>query len=74
VLRADQLETISLGTIRIGHQVQIRALRLDGRRMIVDYLRHGAGDAEGAMTEPATSTYLFEGNGLVDVSNAASAR
>ena len=74
VLRADQLETISLGTIRIGHPVQVRALRLDGRRMIVDYLRRGAADAEGAMTEPATATFVLGDAGLAEVSTAASAR
>ena len=74
VLRADQLQTISLGTARIGAAVRARALRLDGRRMIVDYLRRGPGDAEGAMTEPATATFVFGSSGLQEVTAAASAR
>ena len=67
VLRADQLATISLGSVRIADAAQIRGLHLDGRHMIVDFTRQGSG-------EPAVATYVFENGGFVDVSTTASAR
>lgn len=69
VLRKDQLETISLGTVRLGNPVKIRGLRLDGRRMIVDLTRRGAADPEGVLTEQVTENYVFENGGLVSVTD-----
>jgi hypothetical protein len=67
VLRHDGLDTISLGTVRIGHPVTVRALHVDGRRISIDVTRRGPSDPECCPTEQATQRYLFGDQGLAEV-------
>ena len=64
VLRHDGMDTISLGTVLLGQAVEIRGLRVDAGRIIVDLTKTGT-----TPPEPVTLTYLFDRGGLVDVSN-----
>lgn len=61
VLRHLGTDTISLGTARLTDAAEIRGLRVEGRRILVDLTRHGADGVE-----PATATYELGRGGLVD--------
>ena len=54
VLRHIETETISLGTERLGGQVEVRDVRIEGRRIVVDLIRQSA---PGATAEPPQVAY-----------------
>lgn len=64
-LRRDHLTAISIGAVKLGEPVTIKALRSDGREIVVDLLRRGPSDQECCPTEPATLRYRYQDKGLV---------
>ena len=67
VLRHIETGTISLGTDRLGDQIEVRDVRIEGRRIVVDLLRQSA---PGAAPEPAQVTYELGRGELVRVDAA----
>jgi len=65
-LRQDHFHTISLGTVRLGNPVTVRAIRADGRRIVVDLTRRGPNDQECCPTSDATVSYVFTTGGIVE--------
>ena len=66
VLRHLEMETISLGAERLG-QVEVRDMRVEGKRIVVDLLRHAA---PGAAPEPSQVAYELGRGELVRVEAA----
>ena len=66
VLRHLEMETISLGAERLG-QVEVRDMRIEGKRIVVDLLRHSA---PGAAPEPSQVAYELGRGELVRVEAA----
>ena len=66
VLRHLETETISLGAERLG-QVEVRDVRVEGKRIIVDLLRH---TTPGAAPEPTRVAYTLGRGELVKVEAA----
>ena len=67
VLRHLEMETISLGAERLGGQVEVRDMRVEGKRIVVDLLRHAA---PGAAPEPSQVAYELGRGELVRVEAA----
>ena len=67
VLRHLEMETISLGAERLGDQLEVRDVRIEGRRIIVDLLRQ---PAPGAAPGPAQVAYELGRGELVKVEPA----
>jgi hypothetical protein len=65
-LRQDHFHTISLGTYRLGDPVTVRAMRVDGNRVIVDLTRRGASDQECCPTEEAAVTLVFADGSIAE--------
>lgn len=66
VLRHLEMDTISLGAERLG-QVEVRDMRIEGKRIVVDLLRHAAPDAA---PEPSQVAYELGRGELVKVGAA----
>ena len=64
VLRHLEMETISLGAERLGDKVEVRDVRVEGRRIVVDLLRH---PTPGATPEQAQVAYELGRGELVRV-------
>jgi hypothetical protein len=64
VLRHLGTDTISLGTARLTDAAEVRGLRVEGRRIVVDVTRRGA---EGVEPAAATATYELGRGGLIEV-------
>jgi hypothetical protein len=67
VLRHLESDTISLGAERIGDQIEVRDVRIEGKRIIVDLLHHSS---PGAAPDPAHVTYELGRGELVKVEAA----
>ena len=67
VLRHLEMETISLGAERLGGQVEVRDMRIEGKRIVVDLLRH---PSPGAAPEPTQVVYALGRGELVRVEAA----
>jgi hypothetical protein len=71
VLRHLEMETISLGVERLGGQVEVRDVRIDGKRIVVDLLRQSP---SGGTPEPAQVAYELGRGELVKVADAGQTR
>ena len=58
---------VNVATAPLGDRVQLRAARIEGRRLLVDVLRAGPGDAMCCPGELASRAWDFAGDKLVEV-------
>ncbi len=71
VLRHIGSDTISLGAQHLGNLVEVRDVRIEGRRIVVDLLRQ---TTPGAAPEPAQIAYELGRGELVRVADPAPTR
>lgn len=62
--RGDQI--VNLGTAEIGDRVKIRSARLSERRVVLDVVQAGPGDAACCPTQKATRTWVLGVEGLIE--------
>jgi hypothetical protein len=67
VLRHLGTDTINLGTARLKNAVEVRGLRLEGRRIVVDLTRRETPDSAPV---PATATYELGRGELIERSDS----
>jgi heat shock protein HslJ len=67
--RADQVRNV--GTVRLGDRVQIRAVRIEGRDVIVDLIRSGPQDAACCPGEVVTRRWQLRPDGLRETQAAS---
>ena len=57
----DGDRVVHVGTAPLGDRVQVKAVRVDGRAIVADVVRHGAGDARCCPTERARLSWTLAG-------------